>query len=583
MGIPFYFKAITQKHTHLIARSCGNKSVHGLYLDLNCAIHQCARDALDAIDPFASKDILERDIIQRTVTYMHKIIDFVNPKDTLFVSIDGPPPRAKMVQQRKRRFISSWREEVTMQTTKPWDRNAITPGTEFMAALGEALRTDLDAFKLRSSMNVIFYDSNEPGEGEAKIFQHIGQHTGQHTVQHTGQHTGQHPADTSTSASTSASAADVVYGLDADLIMLSLIACAKGASRSIYLLRETAEVLRNNEPQKHTRQDFMYFDTFSLANIIAKTGIDVRDYVVLCFLLGNDFVPPLSYLKINNNGIDVLIQHYQAVLNRFDKTQRLVMGEEINFTFLLAIIERLKDEEDVCLALADKAYYAFTPHHVPSIQAASMDPKASQLRMDNYPSIHKFSDVIRPNTTGWRPRYYYHLFYKMTDAKDIDAVCANYLEGIQWTFDYYFRQSRPTTSLAWGWYYRFEYSPTSLDMYNYVVQSIVQDGTQSGLAQRLRDAVQDVQRYDVYDPLTIDRNELVLVQLMMVLPPASFHLLPRSLRSGCSDPAYGLVHMYPTSFALTTYLKKFMWECHPTLPLVDMMLIQAFVKKYMCS
>ena len=41
------------------------------------------------------------------------------------IAIDGPAPKAKMIQQRTRRHKS-------VLEGKTWDTNAITPGTNFM-------------------------------------------------------------------------------------------------------------------------------------------------------------------------------------------------------------------------------------------------------------------------------------------------------------------------------------------------------------------------------------------------------------------------------------------------------------------
>jgi 5'-3' exonuclease len=556
MGIPFYFRTVTRQHPHLIAKTCGRNVVHGLYLDLNCAIHQCARDAIvqaSATNPIPAAPAIEVDIIDKTIAYIDKIVAFARPTRTLFVAIDGPPPRAKMVQQRKRRFVSSWRNKLAPNVESIWDRNAITPGTRFMASLSTSLASHFEAYRdLHPQMEVHFHDSNDPGEGEAKIFRRIREETQRADVRQT-------------------NTADVVYGLDADLIMLSLIANAAGAPRPLYLLREPAEY-----DLKHTDQPFMYFDTRSLATIMTNSTIDVRDYVVLCFLMGNDFIPPLSYLKINNNGIDHVIKHYKAIQALQSKRTLVVKGDDgalgIDYEFLLAIIERIKDEEDTSLAAGDAAYYAFVPHRIPSAQAAANDPNAAQTRIDNYPSCNKFPNVIRPNTTGWRQRYYYNLFFKMNEAKDIDGVCANYLEGIQWTFDYYFGGNDP----SWGWYYKNEYSPTALDLFNHMIECSSQSPR---LASRARATSCDPMRYDPFEPARMRTEEATALQLLMVLPPESFHLLPNALRHAAVDESVGLMHMYPSSFYLTTYLKKFLWECHPMLPLVDMAAVAAFVSR----
>jgi 5'-3' exonuclease len=529
MGIPFYFRTITRQHPNLISKSCGRR-VNGLYLDLNCAIHQCARDVIVKASATDTEKI-ETDIIRSTIEYIDKIIDFARPTKTLFVAIDGPPPRAKMVQQRKRRFVSSWRNRIAPSVECIWDRNAITPGTPFMAKMSACLTKHFDSYKItRPSLDVHFYDSDHPGEGEAKIFKHLRKRDEVNDTE-----------------------ADIVYGLDADLIMLSLVADA-AKRRPIYLLREPAEYDIKYAGNQHAgNQPFMYFDTRSLAKLMT---IDVKDYVVLCFLLGNDFIPPLSYLKINNNGIDLVIEHYKKI-SKIDKGLVIETenGPEINMPFLLSVIESIKSEEDERLAAADAAYYAYFPRKRP-------DEDQQQAAIDNYPSTHKFPNVIKPNTPGWRQRYYYHLFYRMTDSKDVDNVCANYLEGIRWTFDYYFGKNGDEET-SWGWYYKYEYSPTALDVYNHMM--IAPHRTSY--------------TYDPYMPSTMKPEDATALQLLLVLPPDSFHLIRETLRCVASIEKYGFVHIYPTAFNLTTYLKKFIWECHPILPLVDLAGVAGVMKK----
>lgn len=106
----------------------------------------------------------------------------------------GVAPRAKMNQQRARRFRSArdaqieneareeimrQREEVgeiiddAVRNKKTWDSNAITPGTPFMDKLAAALRY-WTAFKLATdpgwkNLQVIISDAPVPGEGEHKI------------------------------------------------------------------------------------------------------------------------------------------------------------------------------------------------------------------------------------------------------------------------------------------------------------------------------------------------------------------------------------------------------------------------------
>ena len=74
--------------------------------------------------------------------YVDRIVKhIVRPQKVLFIAVDGVAPRAKLNQQRSRRFAAA-KESARSQGDEDggFDRNCITPGTAFMARIGDKLR-----------------------------------------------------------------------------------------------------------------------------------------------------------------------------------------------------------------------------------------------------------------------------------------------------------------------------------------------------------------------------------------------------------------------------------------------------------
>ena len=89
--------------------------------------------------------------------YIDRLVSIVRPRRLLYLAVDGCAPRAKMNQQRMRRFIAgderqrgvddamSRRSEleargrVVHARPSAFDSNSITPGTSFLSRLSVAL------------------------------------------------------------------------------------------------------------------------------------------------------------------------------------------------------------------------------------------------------------------------------------------------------------------------------------------------------------------------------------------------------------------------------------------------------------
>lgn len=165
-----------------------------LYLDMNGIVHPCSHPE----DRPAPAN--EEEMMIAIFDFTDRVVTMARPRKLLYIAVDGVAPRAKMNQQRSRRFRSAQEaaekdkqvEEFNAllrrngqsqdssngeEPKKTWDSNNITPGTPFMDLLAESLRY-WTKYKLSTDpawkeLKVIISDASVPGEGEHKIMNFI--------------------------------------------------------------------------------------------------------------------------------------------------------------------------------------------------------------------------------------------------------------------------------------------------------------------------------------------------------------------------------------------------------------------------
>lgn len=181
---------------------------------MNGIIHHCAYNN----DTNFKYKIPEDQIWVGIFNYVDHLVLKIKPKKLLFLAIDGVAPRAKMNQQRTRRFrtakaanelqeIALERGEKIVPGRDVFDSNCITPGTIFMKKMTRHLRYFISK-KVSEDPNwrefdVILSGPDVPGEGEHQIMEYIRLAKAQPDYDPNIRH--------------------CLYGLDADLIMLGLL------------------------------------------------------------------------------------------------------------------------------------------------------------------------------------------------------------------------------------------------------------------------------------------------------------------------------------------------------------------------
>ena len=485
MGVPYYYTHLIKQHNQILKEFVIlSKNVY-LFIDANSLIYDNCIDALD-----------EDAIIDGVIKKIKYLISECNSKYT-YIAFDGLPPFAKIEQQRTRRYKSAITKRILGNTNtntitknnNKWDTCAITPGTVFMAKVNEKIKK---AFSAKTKYYVS--GSDDHGEGEHKIFEYIR-----------------------TNKEKLATKDVILYGLDADLIMLSLHHLKYLSN--IHLYRETPDFIRSINIDMDPDKKYL-MDIYELSLIIESNNIAVDDYLILAFFMGNDFLPHFPSLNIRKKGLEKIInlkkKHNTNLISENGKiiwkNLRLIVQE-------LAILERGSMKE-----VYDR-----------KIHLQNYETRDDALL--NIPTIDRTLELsINPYNEDWRFNYYKQLF-------DIDiryneeiicAICTNYIEGLEWTFKYY-----SGCPINYNWHYKYEYPPLFEDLINYIPF------------------------YEMEYTKEAKTNFNELMQLSYVLPYDSLHLLPKSIQYKLN------MDWYRTDCTIIWAYCKYFWESHVILPPID--------------
>ena len=510
MGIPSYFAHFVKQHRQIIKPvNRLNKPINNLYLDCNGFIYEGAMK-------FVSEEVLIKSVCDKLIYY----INLLKPNKKVFIAFDGVAPVAKLDQQRKRRYLSWFQGELLANFSKKndvsvqkWNTSAITPGTLFMDALALGIKQRFQNPREFGLEQLIISCADEVGEGEHKIYEYIRKEPLYHKFTTT-----------------------VIYGLDADLIMLTLNHLH--ISNQMYLFRETPEFIKSVDSTLNPNELYL----LDIPEFGKKIGEEftpatnpISDYIFLFFLLGNDFLPHFPALNIRTNGIDLLLNAYrEAVLS---KNLSLIADGKIVWKNLRLLIAYLSQNE---LTYIKREYIQKAKGKNKRSNYNTTPLKAFEDKLVNLPSTDRATELyINPEETGWETRYYHSLFDIYGEERKKE-ICQNYLEGLEWTFKYY-----STGCVDWHWTYKYHYPPL------------------------LADLIQYVPYYDtLLIPLENVANKAVspYVQLSYVLPKQNLYLLPSEFKEKLllEKPDW-----YVDKCDFQWAFCKYFWEAHVKLPEID--------------
>jgi len=535
MGIPAYFSYIVRNHSHIIRKlEKGSPAINNLYMDCNSIIYDVVRNLNpESFNKPNTTTIIIQSVIDKIISY----IQIIEPDNCVYIAFDGVAPVAKLEQQRIRRYKTWYQAQISSSMLKkigpdPWNTTAITPGTTFMSDLNNKIHEHFSSPKMLGLLNlqkIIISTSFDAGEGEHKLFQHIRSHPEEHKDQTT-----------------------IIYGLDADLIMLSINHLP--ISQKIYLFRETPEFIKTIDSSLEPNETYL-MDIPELASIITLNMNNgeqltseqqknrIYDYIFLCFFLGNDFLPHFPAANIRTGGIDKLINAYKATIG--GTNENLTDGKTIYWKNVRSLVGFLAEQEEEYIKAELNQRNKMERRYYPT-----ETPEQKYIKFEAIPTYEReLEKYVDPSKDGWQKRYYKALLKVDNDDDRLRQISLNYLEGLEWTMKYY------TTGCAdWRWNYKHNYPPLFQDLYNYI---------------------------PYFETQLIKPNEFKhvspLVQLAYVLPCKSLNMLPHDL---CSQLLTEHKDWYPVDCEFMWAFCRYFWESHVELPEIDIQELELFIENY---
>lgn len=468
-------------------------NVFSLLLDFNAIIHEVAQQIysygnykdekrLKEIESL-SDEKLEKELFDTIGKTIINLLQKFNPSNTLVICVDGVAPPAKINQQRSRRYKAS------LESQSRFNAVCITPGTDFMVRLdnylNEWIKTNRDLLP-----NQVIYSSHLiPGEGEHKIFKLFKDNiiTSPNSLKH------------------------ILYGMDADLIMLSLL-----SNVNIILFRDDNNIINIKSLRNNIINDM-------IGDLKLDQQRVIIDFITIAFILGNDFIPRLVSIYNVGEAIKLSINIYKKIISESDGNMLVNENGMINWIFLNNFFIQLSEYESTFLIEKEKT-----------------------------PKMHEFkilTDNIKNGKLDFKQfrLMWYSKVINNFNEDDIMKMCSWYLYGFQWILSYYLDK---TNSVIFEYIYPYLYSPLISDisfvLYNLAVNNIPL-------------------------PLVIPIKPIHLKyyhQLVAVIPPKSIKYIPEQLRHLVMKGG-SLEYMCPTQFKIDLEGKTEEWQGIPLLPILD--------------
>lgn len=254
----------------------------------------------------------------------------------------------------------------------------------------------------------------------------------------------------------------------------------------------------------------------------------INSIIFIWYLVGNDFLPRCPSLEIYNNGLEDMATSLHKTMIKYG-----------------SIVDSSKKSSGFSFEINVPAL-VFWMKDVATRDIVVLQRKATNQK---YVSDKLLLRYTKSDTTRFfvEEEGYKSAYNKKHFSDNLDNACKEFVNGLWWTFEYYTHKSP-----SWTWYYPYHYSPWILDIASFIESPNFV-----------------IPSFELGEPVPEE------LQLLYILPPKSFKLLPEPLRH--------LKDKYPEMFPTTIEIDRDgienEWEAKVLLPFADFELLkQEYIK-----
>jgi len=598
MGVPGFFSWLLKNKKKLGAKNLILNElpykIKWLMLDTNCLLHPCVANILEKykegqLKINTNQDLriqIEKYIWDKITQCIDDMIEQTQP-EYIFIAIDGVAPMGKILQQRQRRYrflfdkkiklnqldtIEELEEIISKTIIKsngieepilPLSSIELTPGTDYMERINKLMISYVETLK-KKNIKCIYSSYHDEGEGEHKILQYIKNNFAEKP-----------------------DIPIVIYGLDADLLFLSL---GLGSCSDLYVMREK-QIFVNKEVDLDEVPEYNYVEIKQLHMLISNLKISTNDFIVLCYLIGNDFLPGLLTIDVKKGGLDKIFRAWNNIKekygfdskNKFGKdTKEDIEPNESNesneniYTKSYLVEFNIKTKKyNINLELLKELFteLAWTEKYTwkninrdKLLNQDDLEPEEREklLEIKEEDKMEQLGKFMKGETMStdflekieFSSSNEYYSYYLGINCIDIDKTIIkkmvwDYIGGIEWCLGYYL-----DTCPSWTWGYNFMIAPLIKDIINFFPQS-------------------NKQIKITFHPRTLNPVE----QLILAIPPQTYKYVIEKELINQIKLNKNIGYMLPESFQIDINKEHIFWKCQVRIPIVEYDEFEEEIKK----